>query len=115
MVSAAYNNAQLAPVVQVAGHAPSAQAKGPAVHRVVIRRATAARHHAVTPPPGVYARPIAPVARSEPAQAWAQVPALGRVPEHQAGQPHAAPAAIRQIAHVVRLSLTIDILPALSR
>ena len=106
MVNAARNNAQLAPAARVPGHAPRVQVRVQAAHRVVIHKAIAARHHVVTPRPQVLALLTAPVARSEQAQVWVLVPALGRVPEHQAGQPHAAPAAIRQSAHVVRLSLT---------
>ena len=97
MVSAARSNAQPAQAAQVPGLGPHDQAKGQLTH------------HVVMPQPRVHARPTAPVAQSEPARVWALAPVRGLVPVRQAGQPHAAPAATRQIAHVVRLSLTSNL------
>ena len=106
MVSAVHSSAQHAPVAQVPGRAQRAQAKGLAVHHVVIHRATAAQRHVVMHRPQVLALLTAPVARSEPAQAWALAHVPVRVLVHQVAQPPAAPVATKQIAHVVRLSLT---------
>jgi hypothetical protein len=57
----------------------------------------------------VRAHLTAPVARSEPAQVWVPVLVLVRVPVHQVAQRLAAPAAIRQTAHAVRLSSTSNL------
>ena len=97
MVNVARSNAQHAQVARVPGHAPRAQAKAQAAH------------HVVMPLPRVRAHPTAPVAQSEPAQAWVLAPALGRAPVHQAAQRRAAPAAIQPADHVVRLSLTSNL------
>ena len=61
-VSVARSSAQHAPVGRVPGHAQRAQAKGPAVRRAVIRRATTARRHVVMPQRRVREHRIAPVA-----------------------------------------------------
>ena len=106
MVSAAPSNVQPAPAVQVLGLAPHDQAKGQLTHPAVIRRATAARRHVVMPRPQVLAHPTAPVARSEPAQAWVLALVRGHILVRQVAQPPAALVATKQIAHVVRLSLT---------
>ena len=109
MVSAAHSSAQLAQAAQVPGLGPRDQAKGQLTHHVVIRRAIAALHHVVMLRPQVRAHLTAPVARSEPAQAWVLVRVRGLVPVRQADQPHVAPAATRQIAHVVRLCSTSNL------
>ena len=108
-VSAAHNNARPAPAARVLGLDPHVQAKAQPTHHVVMHRATAARHHAVMLRPQVRAHLTAPVARSEPAQAWVPVRGLGRVPVRQVAQPPVAPVAIRQIAHVARLSLASNL------
>ena len=109
MVNAARSNAQLAQAAQVPGLGPHDQAKGQLTHHVVIRRAIAALHHVVMPQQRVHAHPTVPVARSEPAQVWVLVRVRGLVPVRQADQPHVAPAATRQIAHVVRLCSTSNL------
>ena len=109
MVSVAHNNAQPAQAARVPGHAPRAQVRVQAAHHVVIRRAITARHHVVMPQQRVHAHPTVPVARSEPAQVWVLVRVRGLVPVRQADQPHVAPAATRQIAHVVRLCSTSNL------
>ena len=109
MVNAARSNDQLAQAAQVPGLGPRDQAKGQLTHHVVIRRAIAALHHVVMLRPQVRAHPTAPVARSEPAQAWVLAHVQGRVPVRQVAQPPVAPVAIRQIAHVARLYLTSNL------
>ena len=109
MVSDAHSSARHVLVAQVLGLAPHDQAKVQAAHPAVIRRATAARHHAVMPRLQVLAPLTAPVPRSEPAPAWVLVLVRGHVLVRQVAQPPAAPVATKQIAHVVRLSSTSNL------